>query len=124
MRDAGPITSCRPAVTIMPTTMSAAASATITSTATAAATSFATSSAYLPWEHGPDGTLHGPNASRMAKHRKVKPALDKILDAGSIVSQAAVLRAVADHPALTAAHLLAGIDSSKSTIAAKFRCEQ
>ena len=124
MRAAGPITTCRPAVTITPTTMSATASAAITSAAAAAATSFTASSASPPWKYGPDGTKRGPNASKMAKHRKVKPAVDKILNAGGVESQAAVLRAVADHPALTVARLLAGIDSSKSMNATKFLCEQ
>jgi len=124
MRAAGLITTCRPAVTITPTTMSATASAAITSAAAAAATSFTASSASPPWKYGPDGTKRGPNASKMAKHRKLKPAVDKILNAGGVESQAAVLRAVADHPALTVARLLAGIDSSKSTNATKFLCEQ
>jgi hypothetical protein len=60
----------------------------------------------------------------MAKLLKVKPAVDKILNAGGVESQAAVLRAVTDHPALTAARLLGGIESSKSNNGAKFLCKQ
>lgn len=60
----------------------------------------------------------------MAKLRRVKPAVDKIIKAGSVESQAAVLRAVADHPALAAASKLAGIETSKQLAATKFIWEQ
>ncbi len=56
--------------------------------------------------------------------RKVKPAVDRILKAGSVEDQAAVLRAVIDHRDLAAARELAGIDSSKDITTAKYVCEQ
>jgi hypothetical protein len=43
----------------------------------------------------------------------VKPAVDSILRAGNAMTQAAVLRSVADHPLLSHARKTAGIESSK-----------
>ncbi len=51
-------------------------------------------------------------------------AVDKILNAGNIEQQAAVLRAIANHPALAAAYKLAGIDSLKEQATTKYVCEQ
>ena len=39
----------------------------------------------------------------MAKQRHVKPSVDKILNAGNVQSQSALLHALADHPALAPA---------------------
>ncbi len=83
----------------------------------------ATSSALLPWEYGTNGTVRTPAASKMAKSRMVKPAVDKILNAVSVELQAAVLRAVTDHRSLTAARILAGIVTSKAIVATNFLCE-
>ncbi len=60
----------------------------------------------------------------MAKSRMVKPAVDEILNAVSVESQAAILFAVTDQPSLTTARILAGIDMSKAIVAMKFLCEQ
>jgi hypothetical protein len=58
------------------------------------------------------------------KHQRMKPAVENILRPGSVQAQAAVLRAVADHPSLAPAHELARNDSSKMQAADKFVCEQ
>ncbi len=72
-----------------------------------------------------DGTAQKTSAARkMAKMRCVKPAVNKIRNAGNVEQQAAVLRAVIDHRDLTAARELAGIDSTKEIAAAKYVCEQ
>jgi hypothetical protein len=72
-----------------------------------------------------DGTARKTSAARkMAKMRRVKPAVDKIRNAGNVEQQAAVLRAVIDHCDLTAARELTGIDSTKEIAAAKYVCEQ
>jgi hypothetical protein len=84
----------------------------------------ATSSALLLWEYGTNGTVQMPAASKMAKSRMVKPAVDEILNAVSVESQAAILFAVTDQPSLTTARILAGIDMSKAIVAMKFLCEQ
>ena len=60
----------------------------------------------------------------MAKQRHVKPSVDKILNAGNVQSQAALLRALADHPVLALAVKLAGIATSRSMAAATFVCTQ
>jgi hypothetical protein len=54
----------------------------------------------------------------------VKPVVDNILRTGSVQAQAAVLRAVADHPSLAPARELASINSSKMQAAYKFVCKQ
>jgi hypothetical protein len=46
------------------------------------------------------------------------------LSSGNIVLEAAVLRAVADHPAINAAHDRAGIETSKTLAVCKFLCNQ
>jgi hypothetical protein len=58
-------------------------------------------------------------AARKAKCKMVKPAVDTIFHSGNIVLEAAVLRAVAYHPALNAACKLAGIETSKTLAASK-----
>ena len=50
-------------------------------------------------------------------------AVDKILNASNIEQQAAVLRAIANHPALAAACKLAGIDSLKEEATTKYVCD-
>ena len=52
------------------------------------------------------------NAIKMAKMRRVKPAVDQITTAVSVEDQAALLRAVAGHRNLAAACQFAGINSS------------
>jgi hypothetical protein len=54
----------------------------------------------------------------------VKPAVENILHAWKVEVQAAVLRAVADHPFLAPACKLARINSSKKQAAYKFICKQ
>jgi hypothetical protein len=54
----------------------------------------------------------------------MKPVVENILCAGSVQVQAAVLRAVADHPSLAPAHELASIELSKMQAAYKFVCKQ
>jgi hypothetical protein len=54
----------------------------------------------------------------------VKPVVDNNLRAGSVQVQAALLRAVADHPSLAPVCKLASIDSSKMQAAYKFVCKQ
>ena len=54
----------------------------------------------------------------------MKPVVDNILHAGSMQAQAAVLRAIADHPSLAPARELASIESSKMQAAYKFVCKQ
>ena len=56
---------------------------------------------------------------------KVSPCeaiVEKILRAGNVEVQAAVLRAVASHPSLAPARELARIDSSKEQAGYKFVC--
>ena len=60
----------------------------------------------------------------MAKQRCVKPAVDNILNAGNVQSQAALLCALADHPALAPAVKMAGIATSRAMAAAEFVCAQ
>ena len=50
--------------------------------------------------------------------------VDAICHGGNIILEAALLRAVADHPALNAARELAGIETSKTRTAENFLCEQ
>ena len=55
----------------------------------------------------------------MSKMRRVKPAVDRLCNAGSVEQQASALRAVIDYRDLAAARELAGIDSTKEMAAAK-----
>ena len=77
-----------------------------------------------PWAVSSTGKVCTPAARKMAKQRRVKPAVDNILNAGNVQSQAALLRALADHPALAPAIKMAGIATSKEMAAAKFVCNQ
>ncbi len=77
------------------------------------------------WLRRVDGTeRRSSDAKKMAKMWKVKPAADRILKAGSVEDQAAVLCAVIDHRDLAAACELAGIDSSMDITTAKYVCKQ
>jgi hypothetical protein len=77
------------------------------------------------WLRRVDGTPRRSSAAKkMAKMRRVKPAVDRILKAGDVSKQAAVLRAVIDHRDLAAAREVAGIDLSKDIATAKYVCEQ
>jgi hypothetical protein len=60
----------------------------------------------------------------MAKMQRVKPAVDRICNAGNVKQQAAVLCAVIDHRDLAAARELAGINSMKEMAAAKYVCDE
>jgi hypothetical protein len=77
-----------------------------------------------PWSLNTDDTVYTPAVHRVAKSRKVKPAIDAVLRAGSIDAQAALLRAVADHTSLYTACELARISSLKEQASHKFVCEQ
>ena len=77
-----------------------------------------------PWAVTAKGTIRKPVASRVAKTRMVKPAVESILRTGNAITQAAVLRGVADHPLLGHARKLAGIESSKEQATIKFVVEQ
>jgi hypothetical protein len=63
-----------------------------------------------PWSLTKNGTVRMPAARKIAKLWHVKPAVNKIVNTGNVEQQAAVLHAVSNHPALTAAHELHGID--------------
>ena len=54
----------------------------------------------------------------------VKPTVDKIANAGNTNHQATMIRAVLDHPALTAACTLAGILSTKDQAVASYISKQ
>ena len=70
------------------------------------------------------GVKRKVTARKVAKFRAVRPAVEKILCTGSPSIQAAVLRAVIDHPSLAAAREIAGIHSSKQQVATTFLCCQ
>jgi hypothetical protein len=118
------------AATAIAATTNPTAVATADSTATMAAITNGLSiianvaAAADPWILNANGTVRTPSAHQKAKSQQVKPVVDAILRAGSIVAQAAVLRAVADHNSLSAACKLARISSSKEQAAQKFVCKQ
>ncbi len=101
-----------------------AAAATSSAATAAAPTSSAGAAAADPWSVDTDGNVHTPAVQKMMKHQRVKPVVDNILCAGSTQAQAAVLRAVADHPSLAPARELASIELSKMQAAYKFVCKQ
>jgi hypothetical protein len=76
------------------------------------------------WSVNTDGNMRMPAVQKMMKHQRVKPLVDNILHAGSVQAQAAVLRAVMDHPSLAPVRKLASIELSKMQVAYKFVCEQ
>ncbi len=84
----------------------------------------AMSSSAVPWSVTIHGTLWMPVAARKAKCKMVKPAVEAICQGRNIVLEAAVLRAVTAHPALNAAHELAGIETLKTLALSKFLCNQ
>jgi hypothetical protein len=106
-------------MTTMMTTM--ITMATTTRTTTPAVT---TSSSVDPWSVTIQGTLHLSAAARKVKCKMVKPAVKAICQGGNIILEAAVLHAVADHPALNAACELAGIEMLKTLALSKFLCNQ
>jgi hypothetical protein len=106
-----------PAVTTT-TMMTTTTTSTTTSMTTAAAPDIDT------WAVSSSGKLRTPAARKMAKYRRVKPAVDTILNAGNVQSQSALLRAVADHPELASAVKMAGIATSRAMATAKFLCNQ
>ena len=67
-----------------------------------------------PWALTSNGTIRTLLAIRIAKTWMVKPAVDSILRAGNAMTQAAVLRSVANHPSLIHARKTAGIESNIS----------
>jgi hypothetical protein len=77
-----------------------------------------------PWAVSSSGKVLTPAAKKMAKQRRVKPSVDQIINAGNVQSQAAILRALADHPALAPAVEMAGIATSRAIAAAEFVCTQ
>jgi hypothetical protein len=77
-----------------------------------------------PWAVSSSRKVRTPAAKKMAKQWRVKPSIDQIINAGNVQSQAAILRALADHPALASAVEMAGIATSRVIAAAKFVCTQ
>jgi len=76
------------------------------------------------WLNNKKGDKRMYQALAVAKHRAVRPAVDKILRVGNPSMQAAVLRAIIDHPSLATPRKIAGIDSSKQQATANFLCQQ
>ncbi len=77
-----------------------------------------------PWLVQANGKVCTQAAAKLSKLRHVKSSINSILNAGDVQQQAAVLCAVADHPVVTVAQVLARIDSSKEIPTAKFVCQQ
>jgi hypothetical protein len=96
---------------------------TMTTTTTTTTTTSMTMAAD-PWAVSSSGKVRSHAAKKMAKQRRVKPSVDKILNAGNVQSQAALLRALADHPALAPAVEMVGIATSRAIAAAEFVCNQ
>ena len=71
-----------------------------------------------PFAYGPGGKERNDAARRNAKSRRVKPAVQQILGAGSAEAQAATLQAVIDHPSMAAAREQTTAKSSAETEAA------
>ncbi len=132
-----------PATATAPLSATVTATATVKTSMTMAATAMATARAMpspilmttminlvttvamaAPWLVCANSTVHTHAAAKTFKLRCVKPAVERILNADDVQQQAAVLRAVADHPALMVVQELAGIDYSKEIAAAKFVCKQ
>jgi hypothetical protein len=63
-------------------------------------------------------------ALMVAKHPAIQPAVNNILRVGNASMQAAVLRAVVDHPSLASACELLGIKSSKQKAVANYLGQQ
>ena len=98
----------------------------MTTTTTTTTTSMTTTAAQDmdPRAVSSSGKVRSLAAKKMAKQRRVKPSVDKILNAGNVKSQAALLHALADHPALAPAVKLAGIATSRAMAVAEFVCAQ
>jgi hypothetical protein len=63
-------------------------------------------------------------ASSVAKHHAIWPAVEKILRVGNPSIQAAVLGAVINHPFLASEREIVGIDSLKQQATTTFLCQQ
>ena len=92
----------------------------MTTTTTSTTTSMTTAAApdMDPWAVSSSRKVRSHAAKKMAKQWRVKPSVDKILNAGNVKSQAALLCALADHPALAPAVKLVGIATSRAMAAA------
>jgi hypothetical protein len=77
-----------------------------------------------PFAYGPGGKQRSNVAMRNAKSRRVKPAVQQILGAGSAEAQAATLQAVIDHPKMAAVRQGTTARSSAETEAAVSWAEQ
>jgi hypothetical protein len=71
---------------------------TTTTTSTTTSMTKAASPDMDPWAVSSTGKVHTPAARKMAKHWRVQPAVDNNLNAGNVQLQAALLRALTDHP--------------------------
>jgi hypothetical protein len=80
--------------------------------------------AVAPWSICANGAARTMAASRMAKMWCIKPTVDKIVNAGNANDQETMIHAAVDHPALAAAHTLAGILSMKDRAIASYVSEQ
>jgi hypothetical protein len=76
------------------------------------------------WTTLSNGNQRSCDAGYKAKSRAVRPAVDSILQKKNPVFQAAVLRAVVDHPSLVTARKLAGIESSNVQKSNTYICQQ
>jgi hypothetical protein len=103
--------------TTMMTTMTTTTTMTTKTTTLTTTPAAAMSSSADPWSVTIHGTLRKPAVARKVKCKIVKPDVKAICQGGNIASEAVVLRAVADHPALNAARKLAGIEMSKTLAA-------
>ncbi len=113
-----------PAITMTTTTMMMTTPTTMTTVVPTMTVTSTLTAMVAPWLLTKNGTVRMPAARKIAKLWGVKLAIDKIVNAGNVEQQAAVLPAVANHPALTAACELARINSLKEQATAKYVCEQ
>ncbi len=118
-------TTTTPNATTMTTTTTTMTALDATTTMTTTATDATVMVANDDWLRRVNGTARRSSAAnKMAKMWRVKPAVDRILKAGNVSKQAAVLCAVIDHRDLAAACEVAGIYLSKDIATAKYVCEQ
>jgi hypothetical protein len=97
---------------------------TTTTTTTTMTMTMAAIAAVAPSSICANGAARTLAAMRMAKMRCIKPTVDKMVDAGNVNDQATMIHAVVDHPALVAAHALAGILSMKEQAVASYVSKQ
>jgi hypothetical protein len=76
------------------------------------------------WSNNNKGNKSMYQACTVAKFCAVWPAVKKIFRVGNPSMQAAVLRAIINHPSLASARKIAGINSSKQQETANFLCQQ